>query len=252
VDSYVLSLTDFRSRIENSNCFHSDHQPTESKWVRNTLIELIMENTFNALYKEYGCKNQYQSYLALEYIFNDVGDTNSWIRKIKLIQEGVFGIKGEFSTLPPDGLIYSGQLFLKVIYAAVHLQEIPPVPKSELQWTHLICPWNERIAKRNQHEGLIQMLEYCPKHLSFSEILDPSAFIRDFFSVGTLREWVFRWNQLREYAFYQFSMMDGDEGAYLFDFDYLFKLTEATYLIYTRHAQALAKNSVPKNPIFQR
>jgi hypothetical protein len=208
-----------------------------------------MENTFNALYKEYRCKNQFQSYLALKYIFNDVGDANSWISKIKLIQEGVFGIKAVISNLPPDGLIYSGQLFLKVIYAAVHLQEIPPVPKSELQWAHLICPWNERIAQRNQHEGLIQMLEFCPKHLSLSEILDPSAFIRDFFSVGTLREWVYRWNQLREYAFYQYSMMDGDEGTYLFDFDYLFKLTEATYLIYARHAQSLEIKSTESDQI---
>ncbi|MDX5479393.1 MAG: hypothetical protein LPJ98_13170, partial [Cyclobacteriaceae bacterium] len=64
-----------------------------------------MENTFNALYKEYRCKNQSQSFQALKYIFNDVGDTHSWIKKIKLIQEGVFGIKAVFSNLPPDGMI---------------------------------------------------------------------------------------------------------------------------------------------------
>lgn len=212
-----------------------------------------MENTFNALYKEYRCKNQYQSFQALKYIFNDVGDTNFWIRKIKFIQERVFGIKGEFSTIPPDGLIYSGQLFLKVIYAAVHLQEIPSISQSELKWAHIVCPWNERRVKQNQEEhGLPHLLEFCPKFLSLSEILDPASFIRDFFSVSTVREWVYRWNQLREYAFYQYSMMDGDEGSYLFDFEYLFKLTEASYLIYARHAQALAKKSVTENPIVQR
>lgn len=200
-----------------------------------------MENTFNALYKEYRCKNQHQAFQALKYIFNDVGNPKYWIEKIKLIQEGVFGIKGEFSTLPPDGLIYSGQLFLQVIYGAVHLQEIPPIPMSELQWAHLVCPWNERIANRNQEAGLLQLIEFCPKYLSLSEILDPASFIRDFFSVSTVREWVYRWNQLREYAFYQYSMMDGDEGSYLFDFEYLFKLTEASYLIYARHAQSLEK-----------
>lgn len=210
-----------------------------------------MENTFNALYKEYRCKNQYQSFQALKYIFNDVGDSNFWIKKIKLIQEGVFGIKAVFSNLPPDGLIYSGQLFLKVIYAAVHLQEIPPIPKSKLKWTHLVCPWNERIANRNQEAGLLQLIEFCPKYLSPQEILDPASFIRDFFSVSTVREWVYRWNQLREYAFYQYSIMDGDEGSYLFDFEYLFKLTEASYLIYARHAQSLEKKSTEPSQIFQ-
>lgn len=208
-----------------------------------------MENTFNGLYKEYRCKNQYQSFQALKYIFNDVGDTNFWIKRIKLIQEGVFGIKTEFGTLPPDGLIYAGQLFLKVIYAAVHLQEILPIPKSELKWTHLICPWNDWIAKRNHEDGLLQLIEFCPKYLSLSEILDPASFIRDFFSVSTLREWVYRWNQLREYAFYQYSMMDGDEGSYLFDFEYLFKLTEASYLIFARHAQTPTKKSTESSQI---
>jgi hypothetical protein len=203
-----------------------------------------MENTFNALYKEYRCKNQFQAFQALKYIFNDVGDTSFWIKKIKLIQEGVFGIKAEFATLPPDGLIYSGQLFLKVIYSAVHLQEVPPISKSELQWTQLVCPMHDRKAKHNEEHCLLLLLEFCPKYLSLSEILDPASFIRDFFSVGTVREWIYRLNQLREYAFYQYSMMDGDEGSYLFDFEYIFKLIEASYLIYARHAQFLTKKLI--------
>ncbi len=209
-----------------------------------------MENTFSALYREYRCNNQEQAFETLKYIFNDVGDTNFWIGKIRLIQEGVFGIRAEINAIAPDGLIYSGQLFLKVIYAAFHIQETSPIPKSELQWAHLVCPWNDRRAKRD-HEGLslIQILEYGPKHLSFGEILDPSLFIRDFFSVGTLREWTDRWNQLREYAFYDYSMMDGDEGSYLFDFEYIYKLTEASYLIYARYAQGHYQKSADVNPI---
>lgn len=204
-----------------------------------------MENTFSTLYQEYRCTNQNQAFEALKYIFNDVGDTNYWLGKIKLIQEGVFGIKVSFEDCSPDSIIYTGQLFLRVIYAAYLIQQATPISKSKLEWTHLVCPWNERRANRDQEQlSFFQILEYCPKHLTQKEILDPASFIRDFFAMMTLTEWINRWNQLREYAFYQYSMMDGDEGDYLFEFEYLFKLTEASYLIYARHAQNLAKLSI--------
>ncbi|WP_439490462.1 hypothetical protein [Algoriphagus sp.] len=204
-----------------------------------------MENTFSTLYQEYRCTNQLQAFEALKYIFNDVGDTNSWLGKIKLIQEGVFGLKASFEGCSPDSLIYSGQLFLKVIYAAYLIQEAIPISESELEWTHLVCPWNDRRAKRDQEQlSLFQILEYCPKHLTKEEILDPASVVRDFFSIGTLQEWTGRWNQLREYDFYQYSIMDGDEGEYLYDFECIYKLTEASYLIYARHAQHMAKLSI--------
>ncbi|UZD24353.1 hypothetical protein [Algoriphagus halophytocola] len=202
-----------------------------------------MENTFSTLYQEYRCKNQNQAFDTLKYIFNDVGDPKYWIRKIKIIQEGVFGINAEFNSCSPDSLIYAGQLFLKVIYASHHFQQVGPISKTELDWKHLVCPWNDARAKRNQEgSSLFQLLDYCPKSLSLKQILDPASFIQDFYSVSTLKEWVCRWNQFREYAFYQYSMMDGDEGSYLFDFEYLYKLTEACYLIYARHAQATPKD----------
>ena len=203
-----------------------------------------MENTFSTLYHEYRCTNQHQAFETLKYIFNDVGDTNYWLGKIKLIQEGVFGLKASFEGCSPDSLIYSGQLFLKVIYASYLIQQAIPISESELEWTHLVCPWNDRRAKRDQEQlSLFQLLEHFPKHLTQEEILDPASVIRDFFSISTLHEWTMRWNQLREYAFYQYSMMDGDEGTFLYDFEYLYKLTEASYLIYARHAQYMAKLS---------
>jgi|GEM_PF-443747 len=214
--------------------------------IRQPTIQ-IMENTFSNLRKEYSCSNQQEAYEVLKYLFNDVAGPQFWLHKIKLIQEGVFGMNASFENTPPDSMIHSGQLFLKLIYASAHFQHSPPIPNSELDWKHMICPWHERRVKKNQETPIFsQLLDFCPKHLTMEETLDPSAFIRDFFSVSTIQEWVDRWNQLREYAFYQYSMMDGDEGSYLFDFQFLLKLTEASYLLFLRHGRS---NSIKSNEI---
>lgn len=202
----------------------------------------IMENTFSNLRKVYSCSNQQEAYEVLKYLFNYVAGPQFWLLKIKLIQEGVFGIKASFEKTAPDSIIYSGQLFLKLIYASHYFQQVDSVSKNELDWNHLICPWNDKRAKRNLEGSILFLqIDYFPKYLSVNEILDPASFIQDFYSVSTVKEWICRWNQFREFAFYQYSMMEGDEGSYLFVFEYFYKLTEACYLIYARHAQTTHK-----------
>ncbi|WP_192348272.1 hypothetical protein [Algoriphagus sp. Y33] len=196
-----------------------------------------MENTFSTCRKAFRCKNQHQAFVTLNYVLQSVADISYWIKKIEEIQLAVFEHEIDFEKTPPNALIYSGQLILQVIYAGIHLQEFPPIDKKSLCWSHLADSCIQGRCKKESETLLpLQILEYGPKNLSLEEILDPSAFIKVFFQKQSLKKWILRWNQLREMAFYSYSIFDGDEGEYLEDFTYFKKLLEACYLIHVRYS----------------
>lgn len=196
-----------------------------------------MENTFSPLSKAYRCKNQYESFVSLNYLFQSVGDICYWQRKISDIQVAVFDHSVDYEKTPPELLIYTGQLLLKVLYASIHLQDFPPIAPQKLAWIHLADSWiRKHCTKESEELQPLQILKYGPKHLSSDEILNPSALIQEFFQKRSLKKWVKRWNQFREMAFFNYSVFDGDEGEYLEDFTYFKKLLEASYLIYVRYS----------------
>lgn len=196
-----------------------------------------MENTFSTCRKAFHCSNQYQAFVTLKDLFQNIGDISYWIRKIQEIQWAVFDHEIDFEKCPPDSMIYSGQLILKIIYSGIHLQEFPEVKKQDLVWEHMADGWIQSMFKKqSEHVTMLQLMEHLPKALSAEEVLNPSVFLRKFYLKHSLKKWVRRWNQFREMAFYNYSIFDGDEGEYLEDFTYFLKLTEACYLIHARYS----------------
>ncbi|WP_026967572.1 hypothetical protein [Algoriphagus terrigena] len=196
-----------------------------------------MENTFSTCRRAFRCKNQYEAFVNLNYVLQSVADASYWLEKTEEIQRAVFDHHIDFEKTSSNALIYYGQLFLKVIYAGIHLKEFPPIEKKTLDWGHLADSWIRSRCKKESETLLpLQVLQYGPKNLSQDEILDPSAFIKVFYKKRSLKKWIKRWNQLREMAFYSESIFEGDEGEYLEDFTYLKKLLEASYLILVRYS----------------
>ncbi|MBB6324548.1 hypothetical protein FHS59_000163 [Algoriphagus iocasae] len=196
-----------------------------------------MENTFSTCRRAFRCKNQHQAFVNLNYVLQSVADISYWIKKIEDIQLAVFEHEIDFANTPPNGLIYPGQLILQIIYASIHLQEFPALEKKLIGWDQLADSMLKNRCKKESETLLpLQILQYGPKNLSLEEILDPSGFIKAFFQKQSLKKWILRWNQLREMAFYSYSIFDGDEGEYLKDFTYFKKLLEASYLIHVRYS----------------
>lgn len=196
-----------------------------------------MENTFSTCRRAFRCKSQYEAFVNLNYVLQNVADISYWIKRIEEIQLAVFDHDIDFEKTHPNELIYSGQLILQVIYAGIHLQEFPALEKKLIGWDQLADSMIQNRCKKESETLLpLQILQYGPKNLSQEEILDPSAFIKAFYQKQSLKKWIKRWNQLREMAFYRESIFDGDEGEYLEDFTYFKKLLEASYLIHVRYS----------------
>lgn len=206
-----------------------------------------MENTFHTFKNKYRCQNPESAFETLRQLFQDVGTVNTWIEKIRKIQVSVFDGSPNFNEIHPETILYSGQLYLKLIYACKQLRNFPPISKETLKWEYVV---DDSVANRclNSPHGwcYLHLIEFAPKYLSLDEILDPSGFMIEFFKRRKLKRWVKRWNPFREAATYSFSVRDGNEGEYLRDFHYLFKLTEAAYLIYARYSP----NQKPKSHAF--
>lgn len=196
-----------------------------------------MENTFSTCRKAFRCKNQYEAFVTLTYLFQSVADVPYWLEKTEEIQRAAFDHHIDFEKTSSNALIYYGQLILKIIYASIHLQEFPAIDRNTLSWDQLVDSWIRNRCKKESDTLLpLQILQYGPKNLSQKEILDPSAFIKVFHQKQSLKKWIKRWNQLREMAFYSDSIFEGDEGEYLEDFTYFKKLLEASYLILVRYS----------------
>ncbi|WP_339878582.1 hypothetical protein [uncultured Algoriphagus sp.] len=196
-----------------------------------------MENTFSTCRKAFRSSNQHQAFVTLKDLFQNIGDISYWTRKIQEIQWAVFDHEIDFEKCPPDSMIYSGQLTLKIIYSRIHLQEFPEIQKKDLVWEHMADSWIQSMFKKqSENLTMLQLMEHLPKALSAEEVLNPSAFLRKFYLKHSLKKWIRRWNQFREMAFYSYSIFDGDEGEYLEDFNYFLKLTEACYLIHSRYS----------------
>ncbi len=194
-----------------------------------------MENTFRTFRKKYRCQSQGQAFEVLDDIFGAIADLPYWVSKVSTIQNSVFDSRFSSYKILPDAVHYNGQVFLKLINASTLLIDFPAIAKEELKWAHLIDDLIEsRNLNRDKPDSFYSLLEYFPRHLSPSQVLDPSRFLRKFFKRKKLKSWIRRWNHFRETAFYSFSVTEGAESEYNKDFQYFLKLTEACYLIYVR------------------
>lgn len=203
-----------------------------------------MENTFRKFQKKYHCQTKKEAFEVLDDIFGTIADLPYWIAKVTTIQNSVFDSRFCSYKLLPDAVHYNGQVFLKLIYASACLVDFPAIEKDKLNWSYLIDDLIQgRLLTQDKPDSFYSLLEYFPRHLSPSQVLDPSRFIRKFFRRKNLRSWIRRWNHFRETAFYSFSVTDGDEGDYHKDFQYFLKLTEACYLIYVRFSPTQKSNA---------
>jgi hypothetical protein len=194
-----------------------------------------MENTFRKFRKTYRCQSKDQAFEILDDIFGTIADLPYWISKVSTIQNSVFDSRFSSYKILPDAVHYNGQVFLKLINASTCLTDFPAIEKEELKWTYLIDDLIERRHLiQDKPDSFYSLLEYYPRHLKPTQVLDPSRFVRKFFKRKKLKSWIRRWNHFRETAFYSFSVTDGDEGEYHKDFQYFLRLTEACYLIYVR------------------
>ncbi|MCE7053124.1 hypothetical protein LZF95_00455 [Algoriphagus sp. AGSA1] len=188
-------------------------------------------NTFYKTYpSKFKCKSHEHCKEVLYDLLISMMNIDSWKNTIMRIFKNALSGKPDYKGLTPGDHAYFGNEFLKLIYSAHYLYENCYLEPVDAPCLEDLVPHRELASSPN----LSEYIYLLPSRLDIQEIRNPWIVLKRFFLKKSLKKWVKKWNEMRDYAICNFSGAEENAEDFMEHSEDFIRLTEACYIIYTR------------------
>lgn len=189
-----------------------------------------MENFYKTFPSKLKCRSLDDCNKVLYHLLISMMNVYSWKKRTMRIFKNALSWTPDFKDFTPGDHGYFGNEFLKLIYSAHYLYENCYLEPVDAPCIDDLVPHRELASSPD----ISEYLYFLPSRLDREEIRNPWIVLRRFFLKKSLKKWVKKWNEMRDYSICCFSGADENAEVFMEYSEDFIRLIEASYIIYTR------------------